>query len=37
MRHISPYSDKINRKENPLVLLVGILSIFSIMFILAFI
>ena len=36
MRHISPYSDKINRKENPIALFIGVLSIFSFVYMLTF-
>ena len=36
MRRLSPYSDKINRKESPVMLLLAVLSIFSFALMFAF-
>lgn len=35
MNHFSPYSDKVNRKENPIVLLLSVLALFTFIFALA--
>lgn len=35
MRHISPYSDKLKQKENPLMLLLAVLSVFALVGMLA--
>lgn len=36
MRRSSPYSDKLKQKENPLMLLLAVVSLFSFVFMLAF-
>lgn len=35
MNHYSPYSDKVNQKENPVALLLSVLALFTFIFSLA--